>query len=60
MSCIAGIAGVGKSTLAITHGYYRKEFYKAKVCISEKIQKNRLKGYTDNKADIFTQKIPKV
>jgi hypothetical protein len=60
MSCIAGMAGVGKSTLAITYGYHRRNVNEAKVCISEKIQKNRLKCYTDKKVDISTQKNPKV
>ena len=33
LSCIAGMAGVGKSTLAITYGHHRKENHQAKVCI---------------------------
>ncbi len=33
LTCIAGMAGVGKSTLAITYGYYRKEHHEAKVFI---------------------------
>ena len=35
MSCIAGMAGVGKSTLAITYGHHRKDEHKAKVNISD-------------------------
>ena len=31
MSCIAGMAGVGKSTLAITYGYHRRKVNEAKV-----------------------------
>jgi len=31
LSCIAGMAGVGKSTLAITYGHHRKQVHKAKV-----------------------------
>jgi len=31
LSCIAGMAGVGKSTLAITYGHYRIQVNKAKV-----------------------------
>ena len=33
LSCIAGMAGVGKSTLAITYGYQRIDNHKAKVNI---------------------------
>ena len=33
LSCIAGMAGVGKSTLAITYGHHRKEERNAKVFI---------------------------
>jgi putative ribosome biogenesis GTPase RsgA len=33
MSCIAGMAGVGKSTLAITYGHHRKQVHQAKVFI---------------------------
>ncbi len=32
MSCIAGMAGVGKSTLATMYGYHRKDNHQAKVC----------------------------
>ena len=32
LSCIAGMAGVGKSTLAIMYGHHRKEDHQAKVC----------------------------
>jgi len=31
LSCIAGMAGVGKSTLAITYGHHRKQVHQAKV-----------------------------
>jgi hypothetical protein len=31
--CIAGMAGVGKSILAITYGHHRKQVHQAKVCI---------------------------
>ncbi len=37
LSCIAGMAGVGKSTLAITYGHHRKEERNAKVFIFFKI-----------------------
>jgi len=33
LSCIAGMAGVGKSTLAITYGHHRKQVHQAKVFI---------------------------
>ena len=33
LSCIVGMAGVGKSTLAIMYGYYRKENHQANVCL---------------------------
>ncbi len=35
LSCIAGMAGVGKSTLAITYGHHRKVKHQAKVDISD-------------------------
>ena len=31
MSCIVGVAGVGKSTLAIKYGHYMKDNHHAKV-----------------------------
>jgi hypothetical protein len=37
LSCIAGMAGVGKSTLAIMYGHHRKEDHQAKVCFFLKI-----------------------
>ena len=33
LSWISGMAGVGKSTLAIMYGYHRREVNEAKVCI---------------------------
>ncbi len=35
LSCIAGLPGVGKSTLAITYGHYRKDEHQAMVNISD-------------------------
>ena len=40
MSCIVGVAGVGKSTLAIKYGYHRKDIHYAKVFyLFQKFQK---------------------
>jgi len=53
LSCIAGMAGVGKSTLAIKYGHFRKEENQAKVLsflnFLKIIINNRLKTCTDNK-----------
>ena len=53
LSCIAGMAGVGKSTLAIKYGHFRKEANQAKVLsflnFLKIIINNRLKTCTDNK-----------